>query len=197
MKTRLVVVLLSFCAITFAQNNAPIISTRVSGGFADGTFTINGYIAHISINQNPNGQPLLIYNYVFVSADGSHIFEFGGGYIPNDAFTINNGNVASLNVDTSQVAGFFASSCVSTSSGPTCSSGPFGVMQMDWHKDGDMTDRSKSEDWKTFPGARLHTQLTTTLDSASFTGSFLGNSFTSDLGDIGTNTNSLFEIFQN
>ena len=60
-----------------------------------------------------------------------------------------------------------------------------------------MSNRTLSQNWKTFPGARLHTQLNNELNSAHVTGSFLGNSFTSDLGNIGKTTNSLFEIFQN
>jgi hypothetical protein len=60
-----------------------------------------------------------------------------------------------------------------------------------------MTNRTISQNWKTFPGARLHTQLNNELNSAHVSGSFLGDTFISDLGEIGTTTNSLFEIFQN
>jgi hypothetical protein len=200
MKTRLLlVVLLSLSTIALAQSNAPVFSTRMTGTSADATFIINGASGHISISQDKNGQALLIYNYGAArNPDGSFTFMGGGGYIPSTAVTLNNGNVARLNVDTSQVPGFFAFSCTFGGGQPSrCGPGPFGVMQMDWQRDGVMTNRTISENWKTFPGARLHTSLNSTLNSASVAGSFLGNSFTSDLGNIGTTTNSLFEMFQN
>jgi len=198
MKTRLLLVLLSLSTLAFAQDSAPVISTRMTGTFADDTFSINGNVAHISVSQDTNGQTLLIYNYAFSSPDGSSTFMFGGGYIPNDAATLNNANVAKLNVDTSQVPGFMATSCTHfPGQSQTCTPGPFGEIQIDWQQDGVMSNRTLSQNWKTFPGARLHTQLNNDLNSAHVTGSFLGNTFISDLGNIGKTTNSLFEIFQN
>ena len=199
MKIHLLIVLLAFSTLALAQNDAPKISTRMTGTFADSTFSINGYVAHISVSQDTSsGLTLLIYNYVFSSPDGSSTFEFGGGYIPNDAVQLNNANVAKLNVDTSQVSGFMATSCTHfPGQSSTCTPGPFGVIQIDWQQDGVMSNRTISQNWKTFPGARLHTQLNSELNSAHVTGSFLGSTFISDLGDIGKTTNSLFEIFDN
>jgi len=171
----------------------------MTGTFADDTFVIDGYIAHMAVSQDTStGQTLLLYNYAFSSPDRSSTFQFGGGYIPNDAVQLNNANVAKLNVDTSQVSGFVATSCTHFPGQiQTCTPGPVGVIQMDWQQDGVMSNRTLSQNWKTFPGARLHTQLNSELSSAHVTGTFLGNSFTSDLGDIGKMANSLFEIFQN
>ena len=198
MKTRLILVFLSLSTIALAQNNAPVFSSRITGAFADDTFFINGSPAHIAVAQDVNGETLLIYNASFQNPDGSFTFTGGGGNIPNGAATVNNANVAHLNVDTSQVPGFFAFSCTFVPGQPgTCTSGPFGVIQIDWRQDGVMSNRTISEDWRTFPGARVHTQQHSDLNSAHVEGSFLGNSFTSDLGDIGKTTNSLFEMFQN
>jgi hypothetical protein len=199
MKTRLIlVILLSLSTIAFAQSNAPIFSSRITGASADDTFFINGSPAHISVASDVNGGTLLIYNASFTNPDGSFTFTGGGGFIPADAVTLNNANVAHLNVDTSQVSGFFAFSCTFVPGQPgTCGPGPFGVIQADWQKDGVTEDKKISDDWKTFPGARLHTQVNSDLNSAHVTGSFLGNSFTSDLGEIGKTTNSLFEMFKN
>jgi hypothetical protein len=198
MKTRLLlVVLLSLSTFTFAQSNAPIFSTRITGTSADDTFFINGSPAHISVSSNVNGGTLLLYNASFRNPDGSFTFMGGGGFIPDSAAILNNANVAHLNVDTSQVPGFFAFSCTFVPGQPgTCGPGPFGVIQADWQKDGVMSNRTINDDWKTFPGARLHTQLNSNTNSAHVEGSFLGNSFTSDLGDIGTVTDSLFEMFK-
>lgn len=199
MKIRLIlIVLLSLSTLAFAQDNSPIFSTRITGAFADDTFFINGSAAHISVSQDVNGETLLIYNASFQNSDGSFTFMGGGGDIPNGAAILNNANVAHLNVDTSQVPGFFAFSCTFFPFQPgTCGPGPFGVIQIDWRQDGVMSSRTLSQDWRTFPGARLHTQLNSELNSAHVEGTFLGNSFTSDLGNIGKTTNSLFEMFEN
>ena len=199
MKTRvLLTILLWFSTLAFAQGNSPIFSSRITGTFADDTFFINGSPAHISVSQGTNGQTLLIYNASFRNPDGSFTFMGGGGDIPNGAAILNNANVAHLNVDTSQVPGFFAFSCTFVPGHPgTCGPGPFGVIQADWQQDGVMSNKIISNDWRTFPGARLHTQLNSDLNSAHVEGSFLGDSFTSDLGNIGKTTNSLFEMFQN
>lgn len=198
MKLRLTLVFLSLSTLALAQSNAPVFSSRITGVFANDTFFINGSPAHISISQDVHGETLLIYNAVLRNPDGSSTFMGGGGDIPNSAVTLNNANVAHLNVDTSQVPGFFAFSCTFVPGQPgTCGSGPFGVIQADWQQDGVMSNKTLSEDWRTFPGARLHTQLNSDLNSAHVEGSFLGNSFTSDLGNIGKTTNSLFEMFQN
>lgn len=199
MKTRLLlIVLLSLSTLALAQGNSPIFSSRITGAFANDTFFINGSPAHIAVASNVNRGTLLIYNASFRNPDGSFTFMGGGGFIPDNAVTLNNANVAHLNVDTSQVPGFFAFHCTFVPGQPgSCGPGPFGVIQADWQQDGVMSNRELSEDWKTFPGARLHTQLNSDLNSAHVEGSFLGNSFTSDLGEIGKTTNSLFEMFQN
>jgi hypothetical protein len=199
MKLRLSLILLSLSTLALAQSNAPIFSTRITGAFADDTFFFNGAPAHISISQDVNGETLLIYDAgAFQNPDGSFTFMGGGGDIPNSAVTLNNANVAHLNVDTSQVPGFFAFSCTFTPGQPgTCGPGPFGVIQADWQQDGVMSNKTLSEDWRTFPGARLHTQLNSDLNSAHVSGSFFGNSFISDLGNSGKTTDSLFEMFRN
>lgn len=199
MKSRLLVLLLATSTLAFAESNAPKISTRMSGAFADSTFTISGHNVNLAVSTiGGQEQMLLNYNYSFRSPDGSFTFAFGFGYIPNDMVTINNANVANLNVDTSQVAGFTATTCTSFPGSPaTCTSGPLGVIQINWHQDEVTSNRTVSEDWKTFPGGRLHTSANSDTSSASVTGSFLGSDFYSDSGDIGTNNNSLFEMFDN
>jgi len=199
MKTRLLIVFLALSTLAFAQSNAPKISTRMSGAFADSTFTISGHNVNLAVSTIAGQEQMLLnYNYSFRSPDGSFTFAFGFGYIPNDTVMINNANVATLDVDTSQVAGFTATTCTFyPGSRATCTAGPFGVIQIDWHQDGVVSNRSLSENWKTFPGARLHTSAKSDSNSASVTGSFLGSDFYSDLGNIGTNQNSLFEMFDN
>ena len=203
MKSCLLVVFLSLSAYVFAQGNSPVLSTRLSGAFADNTFTTsNGESVNLSVSQGTNGnnqeQTLLIFDYL-VRTDSSSTFVFAGGYISNDAFVVHSDNTASLNVDTSQVAGFMTTACTTTFSthSTSCTSGPFGVVQIDWEQNGVTSNRSHAEDWKTFPGGRLHTQTISDLNSASSTGSLLGTSFDAQKGDIGTTSNSLFEIFQN
>jgi len=199
MKTRLLVLLLTLSAFALPQSNAPKISTRMSGAFADSTFTISGHNVNLAVSTIAGqDQMLLNYNYSFRSPDGSSTFAFGFGFLPSDAVTINNANIAKLNVDTSQLAGFTAMTCTFLPGSPsTCTSGPFGVIQIDWHHDGVSSNRSVSEDWRTFPGARVHTSANSDSSSASVAGSFLGTNFYSDLGNIGTNHNSLFEMFDN
>jgi hypothetical protein len=83
MKTTFALVLLSLSTVAFAQNSAPVISTRMSGTFADDTFSINGNTAHIAVSQDSNsGQTLLIYNYLRSNSDGSTSFIFGGRLHP-------------------------------------------------------------------------------------------------------------------
>jgi hypothetical protein len=199
MKFRLFVVFLALSTLARAQGNAPRISTRMSGAFANSTFTINGHSVNLAVSTIADQEQMLLnYNYSLRNPDGSSTFAFGFGYIPNDTVTINNANVAKLNVDTSQVAGFTSTSCTFTPGIPgTCTSGPFGVIQIEWHQDGVMSNRTVSENWRTFPGARVHTSDNNDTNSASVTGTFLGSDFYSDLGDIGTNKNSLFEMFDN
>ena len=106
MKTRLLIVFLALSTLAFAQSNAPKISTRMSGAFADSTFTISGHNVNLAVSTIAGQEQMLLnYNYSFRSPDGSFTFAFGFGYIPNDTVMINNANVATLDVDTSQVAG--------------------------------------------------------------------------------------------
>lgn len=193
----LFVSVITLCSLAFAQSSSPVFSTRMSGEFADATFP-TGHFMNISVSQGTNTsgqeQTVLIYSYGFSNPDGSSTIWIGGGTIPNDSFMTGSDAVAHLNVDTTQVSGFFTLSCTT---GSSCTRGPVGVIQIDWNRNGFSSSRSSQDTWRTLEGARFHTQANTALNSATAGGSFFGIAINTEAGNIGTDSNSLFEVFPN
>src|SRR5579864_8490757 len=85
------------------------------------------------------GQPFLDYSTFTQHPDGSYDYGFGFGTVPTSVFDGHNTQHMSLNVDTSQVAGFQAQTChvvFQPSYSTTCTAGPYGVITLNWQNNG-------------------------------------------------------------
>ncbi len=155
----------------FAQSNFPGISLSAYNG--DETY---------------NGQTFLMYSTFSSNPDGSYSYSSGDGYIPASAFSANNLQQMSLNVDTSQVSGFNASTCVATAPTytVTCSPGPYGVIQVNWQQNGNVSTSLKENSSSTDGPYSTHVVDDEAYVSANSTGTFLGTSVVDDFSLMGT-----------
>jgi hypothetical protein len=152
--------------------------------FAQTHFEINGAQVDISVFHGPAGpagtNTFLSYGSFAENPDGSATFMSGFGVIPDSAFDAQNLQHFSLNVDTSQVSGFRASTCIfSVSFTFTCTDGsPLGPIQIDWQPNG--INSTKSIQHVSFTSGSFTKRLDFDQDesSADATGSYLGSNFT-------------------
>jgi hypothetical protein len=151
-------------------------------------FDVNGVETDLFLFRGPGGpsgsQTFLDYASFTENPDGSATFTDGHGVIPNEAFTANTLQHFSLNVDTSQVSGFQATSCTvsfSPAFTETCIDAPRGIIQIDWQANGG----SSTHDIRHFTSTSGPFMRKFDIDgddsTADATGTFLGSSFT-DLG---------------
>ena len=155
---------------------------------AQANLEVNGVETDLFLFRGPNGphgsQTFLDYASFSENPDGSFSFTDGHGIIPNAAFTANTVQHFFLNIDTSQVSGFQATTCTvsfSPTFNETCVDAPRGVIQIDWQANGG----SSTHDIRHFTSRSGPFTRKFDIDgdevSADATGTFLGGTFT-DLG---------------
>jgi len=152
--------------------------------FAQTHFDVNGGQVDISVFRGPDGaggaNTFLSYGSFVEDPDGSATFTSGFGVVPSSAFDAQSLQHVTLNVDTSQVSGFRASTCIfSVTFTITCTDGsPLGPVQIDWRPNG--ATSSTSVQHITFTSGPSTSRLDFDQDesSADATGSYLGSNFT-------------------
>lgn len=89
---------------------------------------------------------------------------------------------------TSQVSGFNASTCVATAPTytVTCSPGPYGVTQVNWQQNGNVSTSLKENASSTDGPYSTHVVDDEDYFSANSTGTFLGTSVVDDFSLMGT-----------
>ncbi|HEV3038672.1 MAG TPA: hypothetical protein VHA33_12930 [Candidatus Angelobacter sp.] len=154
--------------------------------FAETHFVANGAPVDLFIFSSKdqlNGTSIFLEYGSFVeNPDGSATSASGIGLIPSSAFTANNLQHFTLDVDTSQVSGFRATTCIF--SGPpafsiTCTDGsPLGPIHVDWQQNGFSSDKMIQH--STFTSGPFTGKVDRDQDdsSADATGSYLGTNFT-------------------
>jgi hypothetical protein len=135
------------------------------------------------------------------NVDGSVTQTFGIGSIPNDDFLAAGTQHMSLNVDTSQVAGFRTTQCTFSFTPfftSTCSQGTLGVIQVKWVNNGITTSSVLSEDHRTIGGSvTIDSHVNANESSADVSGSFLGQSFSSSVfATVGINKDTTITVTQ-
>lgn len=128
-----------FAVMTAYAQNATF---NAKDEFAQTSFEANGAGAGLSVFRGPDGsggtQTFLDYSSFQANPDGSFTFTDGHGMIPNEAFRADTVQHFSLNADTSQIAGFQATTCTvsfSPTFTETCTDGtPEGPIQVDWQQ---------------------------------------------------------------
>lgn len=131
----LAILLLSFASFSSGQ------TASISGSGDEATIFLgsNGSLIFLMVTNGTDtfGNPgtLLSYRIMTPNPDGTTTTVIGFGNIPNDAFTDQGPSKMSLNVDTSQVAGFSTTTCIFTPNF-TCSSIPGGPVQITWRANG-------------------------------------------------------------
>lgn len=160
----------------FAQSNFPGISLSASSG-----------------NDTSTGQAFVTYSTFTSNPDGSYTYSSGDGYLPASAFTANNLQQMSLNVDTSQVSGFDAETCAVTFVPTytfTCSPGPYGVIQVNWQQNGSVSTTLHENSTTTDGPFSTHVVDDEDYVSANASGTFLGTSVVDYFSQMGTNHGS-------
>jgi hypothetical protein len=156
---------------------------------AQANLEVNGVETDLFLFRGPSGpsgsQTFLDYGSFIENPDGSFTFTDGHGVIPNDAFTANTLQHFSLNVDTSQVSGFKATSCTvsfSPTFHETCVDGtPLGIIQIDWQLNGGSSTHEIQHLTSSSGPFTRKFDIDEDDSTADATGTFMGSSFT-DLG---------------
>lgn len=207
MKFPVIAVVALFASSLMAQSNAvqangPIFSFHSKGTFANVfSFQNNSDIfLNVSRNGEAGQQATTLLNYTsftFTSTGFTDTFAFGA--IPNDSLRGGNDKHVSLNVDTSQVSSFQATTCTFdfTSFTFTCQPGPFGLVQLDWEQDGNSTTQVVSDERDKFFQFTIHHQRNADSATATVTGSVVGLPVSGGFANIGVNHDSTMEFFKN
>ncbi|HXB20227.1 MAG TPA: hypothetical protein VNV88_02540 [Candidatus Solibacter sp.] len=152
--------------------------------FAQTHFDVSGGEVDISVFRGPDGSggtnTFLSYGSFVENPDGSATSTSGFGVIPSSAFDAQTLQHVTLNVDTSQVAGFRATTCIfSVTFTVTCTDGsPLGLIQIDWQPNGASSTKSVQHLSFTSGPFTRHLDFDQDESSADASGSYLGSSFT-------------------
>jgi hypothetical protein len=173
-------------------------STAESAGL---NITVNKTGITLSIFRGDTGA-FLFYFASTQNSDGSVTQTVANGEIPGEDFTTGGMEHMTLNVDTSQVAGFQSTSCTVTfapSFSSSCSPGPLGVIQINWTNNRIFSTSTVLENHETpLSGPiKIDTHVDADQSSADASGSFLGLSFTApNQGSIDLNRSTTITITQ-
>lgn len=169
--------------------SAQTVTFHGNDAFAETHFVANGAPVDLFIfsskDQSTGTTIFLDYGSFVENPDGSATSTSGFGMIPSSAFTANNLQHFTLDVDTSQVSGFRATTCIfggPPTFGITCSDGsPLGLIHVEWQQNGFSSDKMIQH--STFTSTPFTGKLDLDQDdsSADATGSYLGANF-ADLG---------------
>ena len=181
----------------FIAAHAQTTNFKTNGAYAQSNFPNTYFFVGSGDVAGTNPQPVVDFSTFIANPDGSYTYSYGYGSIPNSAFTANNVQHMSLNVDTSQVPGFQTQTCT-VSYVPTytytCTDGPFGVIQLDWQTNGYSSSSTKQDlTWTNGPvthGSRSDS----TYVSANAVGTFLGTAVTDYASKMGTDKNRYITI---
>lgn len=199
MKSLSLAILLSLLA---ALARAQTVSIQGTGDMAN--VTLIGGSAQIIINvdagTDANGNPatLLDFDVITFNPDGTTTDQAGFGFIPNNAFTSQGTNRMNLTVDTSQVAGFTNTTCITTNSGVACSPSRGGPIQVAWTANGILSQADTQHSTNATGPITVNIDDHGVSKSANVQGSALGFAF-SDTGSgfnnfIGSNRQHIITI---
>jgi hypothetical protein len=162
------------------------------GGF----FSLN--VSRGTVDPGSGPQAFIFYQSFSSLPDGTFSETFASGSLPGDAFQGDSASHLTLNIDTSQVASFTATTCTFTFFPQfieTCVPGALGVIQLEWAQSHNSTTHSVVSQTQVFNQARIETHQESDTASASVTGSILGVSVNAG-GTTGVNHASTLELFR-
>lgn len=184
--------------LAFALSLAASAQTAVlhsKGAYAQ---TSSSSLYLLVINGNSfTGPPAIDYSTFTANPDGSYTYGYGYGNIPRAAFVANNLQRVSLNLDTSQVAGFQAMTCTVVYQpvySQTCSPGPFGVIQITWQQNGQSSTKTNSNSNIVNGPFKTHIVRDETDSSANSSGTFLGTTVLDYGAEVGLDHGSEIDI---
>ncbi len=181
----------------FIAAHAQTTNFKSNGAYAQSNFPNTNFFVGSGDVAAGTPQPFVDYATFIANPDGSYTYSFGYGNIPTSAFTGNNAQHMSLNVDTSQVPGFQTQTCTVSyvpSYTYTCTDGPFGVIQLDWQQNDYSSSRTKQDlTWTNGPVTHGSSSDSTYV-SANASGTFLGTAVTDYASTMGTDKNRYITI---
>lgn len=175
-----IILLLAFAPFATGQT----VSVQGTGDQASTVLDASGSHINLMVSKgtDASGNPstLLMFQNETGNPDGTTTSIIGFGNIPNNAFTDQRPDKMSLNVDTSQLAGFTNTTCIfSPNSGFTCSPSQGGLIQVSWVGNGINTGSDSEHSETTNGPVTMDFDGHGSSSSANTQGSILGLSFAS------------------
>lgn len=175
---------------------------------ADGTFASlsafnNGASVFLNVSRGSNsftgGQSTFLFYDSFSSTPDGFVSTFGSGQIPSDSLTGGNPAHLVLNVDTSQLTSFFTTTCTFSFSNFTftCTSGPGGLINIEWKQDGNFSFHSVATTQQSFFQFTIQSHGESDSGSATANGSVVGIPLNDASGSAGTNRSVTISLFKN
>jgi hypothetical protein len=185
-----------------AQNITLTLSTFHSNSTFAGLFSFsNGSDVFLNVSRgNTNGTVETFLSFDSFSFNGNGFTDiFGFGEIPNDSLKGDNTRHISLNVDTSQLPNFNATSCTFSfiTFTETCQTVPNSLVQVDWQQDGNFSTREVSDRDDTFFQFTRHAHTDSDSASAQANGSAFGIPISNGFGNTGINRDTTITLFKN
>lgn len=174
-----------------------------NGAFATTTAVVNNSNISLSVTRGTDSvagdTTFLFFNIFTFNSDGTITTTAGNGFISNGDFTGGNPAHLTLNVDTSQEAGFQTTTCTIDLStfDVTCGAGQPGLISIDWKQDGAVSIHTVSTTQETFGQFTFQSHGESSQGSAPANGTLLGIPLTSASGNAGTNHNKTMTLTKN
>lgn len=197
---KLFVALLFLPALLVAQTN-PDVAFHSNGIFAQVITFNNGTDIALNVSRGTDSSgtasTFLMYN-MFTDEPDSFSDTFGFGTIPDGSFLGDDPAHLTLNVDTSQLSGFVASTCTFSfvSFTQSCSPAAVGLIHVEWQQNRVFTMHEVSDVQQTFLQIRVQEHTEADVASSTASGSIVGSSFQDAGGQAGVNHNSGIQIFR-
>lgn len=201
MKFSLLVAVLFFSTLLLGQGD-PNSTFHADGIFAGLFVSNNGASMFLNVtrgNELTGEQSTFLFYDSFTPTPDGFISTFGSGLIPSDSFTGGSPARLALNVDTSQVPSFTATTCTFslTNFTSTCTGGPEGLINVEWKQDGNFSFHSVATTQQSFFQATMQFHGESDQGSATVNGSLLGVPLNNAMGSTGTNRSATISVFKN
>jgi hypothetical protein len=184
---------------TMAQKGGPPLIVHQDGLFGQALLVNDAMSIDLNVSRalDDSGQPetFLVLNTFQETSDG-FVFTFGSGVIPDGSLQGDNPAHVVLDVDTSQLTNFNATTCTAifVLDTETCVPTPGGLIHLEWRKINFAVFHETVELETTFPQGRINNHQVADGAAATLTGTVFGLDASSGSGQIGINHGSNIAI---
>jgi hypothetical protein len=192
-----------FCSLAFGQANPGPNVVHANGLFAFANTFENGTSTFLTVTRgtDASGEPTtFLFLSMFTLTPDGFITTFSNGFVPNDMLRGDNPAHIQLMVDTSQIPGFFSTTCTFVffpNFTQSCTNGPLGVIDLEWKQDGSFSTHSVSTTQVTFPLFTMQSHGESDTASGTVNGSILGSLVVNVSANSGVNHNVTLTLTKN